>query len=154
MRYVFRNDCGQEMLCLRRSAVIGSASNALPANPRVLIVEDSYLVLISLEDMCAALGWQVVGPATRLGEALALARSAKFDAALLDVNLDGEMSWEIADVLNARQIPFAFSTGYDQSNILPDHLVGTPVLAKPYRMDDVERRLRSMMAVGSDPIMA
>ena len=133
---------------------IGSASNALPANPRVLIVEDSYLVLISLEDMCAALGWQVVGPATRLGEALALARSAKFDVALLDVNLDGEMSWEIADVLNARQIPFAFSTGYDQSNILPDHLVGTPVLAKPYRMDDVERRLRSMMAVGSDPIMA
>ena len=133
---------------------IGSISKTLPTIPRVLIVEDSYLVLTSLEAMCADLGWQVVGPATRLGEALALARSETFHAALLDVNLDGEMSWEIADVLIARQIPFAFSTGYDQSNILPDHLIGTPVLAKPYRLDDVERRLRSMMAVGSDPIMA
>ena len=133
---------------------IGSDSNAMPTNPKILIVEDSYLVLLGLEAMCDKLGWQIVGPATRLGEALALARSETFDAALLDVNLDGEMSWEIADVLIARRIPFAFSTGYDQSNILPDHLIGTPVLAKPYRIDDVERRLRSMMAVGSDPIMA
>ena len=131
-----------------------NALEALPANAKILIVEDSYLVLIGLEDMCADLGWEVVGPATRLAEALTLARSATIDAALLDVNLDGEMSWEIADVLMARQIPFAFTTGYDQSNILPDHLVGAPVLAKPYRIDDVERRLRNMMAVGSDPLMA
>ena len=135
-------------------ADIESNSNAMPTNPKILIVEDSYFVLLGLEAMCDKLGWQIVGPATRLGEALALARSETFDAALLDVNLDGEMSWEIADVLIARRIPFAFSTGYDQSNILPDHLIGTPVLAKPYRIDDVERRLRSMMTVGSDPIMA
>lgn len=132
----------------------GKALEALPANPRILIVEDSFLVLIGLEAMCDNLGWQVVGPATRLGEALVLARTETFDAALLDVNLDGEMSWEIADVLSARQIPFAFTTGYDQSNILPDHLVGAPVLAKPYSIDDVERRLRSMMAAGADPMMA
>jgi light-regulated signal transduction histidine kinase (bacteriophytochrome) len=131
-----------------------NALDALPVNPKILIVEDSYLVLIGLEAMCADLGWQVVGPATRLSEALVLARTETFDAALLDVNLDGEMSWEIADVLRARQIPFAFTTGYDQSNILPDHLVGAPVLAKPYRIDDVERRLRNMMAVGSDALMA
>ena len=122
--------------------------DALPAKPKILIVEDSFLVLIGLEAMCADLGWELVGPATRLGEALALARSATFDAALLDVNLDGEMSWEVADVLKERGIPFAFSTGYDQSNILPEHLAGTQVLAKPYRIDDVERRLRKMMAAG------
>ncbi|WP_372915663.1 HWE histidine kinase domain-containing protein [Sandarakinorhabdus sp.] len=132
----------------------GSNSRALPANPKILIVEDSYLVLTALKIMCEDLGWEVVGPATRLGEGLALARSHAFDAALLDVNLDGEMSWAIADVLRARQIPFAFSTGYDQSNILPEHLAGTLVLAKPYRIDDVERRLRTMMAEGSNPAMA
>jgi light-regulated signal transduction histidine kinase (bacteriophytochrome)/ActR/RegA family two-component response regulator len=132
----------------------GSNSRALPANPKILIVEDSYLVLTALKIMCEDLGWEVVGPATRLGEGLALARSHAFDAALLDVNLDGEMSWAIADVLRARQIPFAFSTGYDQSNILPEHLAGTLVLAKPYRIDDVERRLRTMMAEGSNPVMA
>ena len=125
-----------------------SPPEIIPARPRILIVEDSFLVLIGLEAMCADLGWEIVGPATRVDEALALAESETFDAALLDVNLDGEMSWGIADVLRARQIPFAFSTGYDQSNILPDHLVGTQILAKPYRVDDVERRLRKMMAVG------
>ena len=136
------------------SLTIEDEFNALPANPKILIVEDSFLVLIGLEAMCANLGWEIVGPATRLGEALALAQSATFDAALLDVNLDGEMSWEIADVLKQRGIPFAFSTGYDQSNILPEHLAGTQVLAKPYRIDDVERRLRKMMAAGQTLVTA
>ena len=81
-------------------------------------------------------------------KALALARSESFDAALLDVNLDGEMSWEIADVLKERGIPFAFSTGYDQSNMLPEHLAGTQVLVNLYRIDDVKRRLRKMTAAG------
>ena len=81
-----------------------------------------------------------------------MARAETFDAALLDVNLDGEMSWEIADVLTARGIPFAFSTGYDQTDMLPSHLAGSQVLAKPYRLDDVARRLRQMMAIGSQPM--
>jgi two-component system, chemotaxis family, sensor kinase Cph1 len=94
----------------------------LPANPRLLLAEDSYLVLIAIEAMCENLGWEVIGPATRLDQALVLARTADFDAALLDVNLAGEMSWEVADVLTARSIPFTFSTGYDQATILPPHL--------------------------------
>ena len=120
--------------------------NAIPASPRILIVEDSFLVLIGLEAMCTDLGWEIVGPATRVDQALALARSEAVDAALLDVNLDGEMSWEVADALKGRAIPFAFSTGYDQSNMLPERFAGTDVMAKPYRIDDVERRLRHMMA--------
>jgi light-regulated signal transduction histidine kinase (bacteriophytochrome) len=128
---------------------IESDSKALPANPKILIVEDSYFVMTEYEALCAHLGWEIVGPATRLGQALALARSEVFDAALLDVNLHGEMSWEIADVLKVRHIPFAFCTGYDQSTILPQHLAGTPVLEKPFRIADIERVLGIMMAGGS-----
>ena len=118
----------------------------IPASPRILIVEDSFLVVLALEGMCEELGWQIVGPATRLDQALALARSETFDAAMLDVNLDGEMSWPVATVLAERGIPFAFSTGYDETTILPHDLVGTPVLSKPYRSEDVEKRLRQLMA--------
>ena len=132
--------------------MIEIAPESLPATPRLLIVEDSYLLIMTLENMCEDLGWQVVGPATRLAEAMNMARTETFDAALLDVNLDGEMSWEIADVLTARGIPFAFSTGYDQTDMLPSHLAGSQVLAKPYRLDDVARRLRQMMAIGSQPM--
>ncbi len=134
-------------------ATIEIAQELIPAAPRVLIVEDSYFLITTLEEMCADFGWEVVGPATRLDEALAMARSETFDAALLDVNLDGEMSWEVADVLTARGIPFAFSTGYDQTDMLPARLVGSHVLAKPYRPDDVARLFRQMMASGV-PTMA
>jgi two-component sensor histidine kinase len=123
--------------------------DAIPAAPRLLIVEDSYLLVLTLENMCEDLGWQVVGPASRLDEAMEMARSGTFDAALLDVHLNGEMSWGVAEVLTARGIPFAFSTGYDQTDMLPDHLAGSLVVAKPYRLDDVEHRLRQMMAAGA-----
>ena len=121
----------------------------MPAVPRLLIVEDSYLLILTLENMCEDLGWQIVGPASRLDEAMEMARTRTSDAALLDVNLDGEMSWGVADVLKARGIPFAFSTGYDQTDMLPDHLAGSLVVAKPYRLDDVEHRVRQMMTAGA-----
>jgi two-component sensor histidine kinase len=119
--------------------------DAIPAAPRLFVVEDSFLLIVTLENMCEDLGWQIVGPATRLDEAMEMARTETFDAALLDVNLDGEMSWGVADVLKARGIPFAFGTGYDQTDMLPGHLAGSSVIAKPYRLDDVEHRLRQMM---------
>jgi DNA-binding response OmpR family regulator len=101
--------------------------------------------------MCEDLGWTMIGPATRLAEALSLARTEAFDAALLDVNLDGEMSWEVATILKRRGIPFAFSTGYNEVGILPDGLEDSEIFAKPYRIADVERRLRLMVAKRAAP---
>ena len=113
--------------------------------PRILVVEDSFLVLMELESMCESLGWIMVGPATRLEPGLALAGTESIDAAMLDINLDGEMSWPVALALRERGIPFVFSTGYNQTNILPPALVGTPVLSKPYRTEDAERMLRKLL---------
>ena len=92
------------------------------------------------------LGWVTVGLATRKSEALALAQSEMFDAALLDVDLDGETSWDVALVLKTRGIPFVFSTGYNVSNLLPDYLAGSAVMAKPYRDTDIEQRIREVIA--------
>ena len=113
---------------------------------RILVVEDSFLLVAMIQDMFHDLGWVAVGPATRRSEALALAGSETFDAALLDVNLDGETSWDVAAVLRERAIPFVFGTGYDVSSVLPDDLAGSAVIAKPYNSRDVERRLREVIA--------
>jgi len=96
-----------------RTAVEAISTVPPPEKLKLLIVEDSYLVILNLEAMCEDLDWTIVGPATRLAEAMSLARTETFDAALLDVNLDGEMSWDVAAILKSRGIPFAFSTGYD-----------------------------------------
>jgi chemotaxis family two-component system sensor kinase Cph1 len=113
---------------------------------RILVVEDSFLLVMAIQDMFDGLGWVAVGPATRKSEALALAQSETFDAALLDVNLDGEMSWDVAAVLRARDLPFVFGTGYDVSSVLPDDLAGSAVIAKPYEIRDIEQRLREVIA--------
>ena len=113
---------------------------------RILVVEDSFLLVLMIQAMFDELGWVAVGPATRKTEALALAQSETFDAALLDVNLDGETSWDVAAVLRARGIPFVFGTGYDVSSVLPEDLAGSAVISKPYDGRDVERRIREVIA--------
>ncbi|MFM9428714.1 CheY-like chemotaxis protein, partial [Variovorax sp. GrIS 2.14] len=80
-------------------------------------------------------------------DALDLARTGDFDAALLDVNLNGEMSWEVARVLAERGVPFVFSTGYNMKTVLPADLSGTAVVSKPFRIRDVEDKIREAIAI-------
>lgn len=97
---------------------------------RVLVVEDEVIVAMTLEDMLVDLGCSVVGPATRLEEALSLAASADFDAALLDVNLGEQRSDPVADLLRQRGIPFGYITGYGSAAVDPSR-GPQPVLTKP-----------------------
>lgn len=113
---------------------------------RILVVEDSFFVVTLLDRIFADLGWQTVGPATRLADALELARTGVFDAALLDVNLNGEMSWDVARVLAERGVPFIFSTGYDIKTVLPGHLAGNTIISKPFDIRDVEAKIRQAVA--------
>ena len=119
--------------------------------PRILVVEDSVFVIMSLEAMFEDLGWQIVGPATQLADGLQLAQTAQFDAALLDVNLDGEMSWPIAEALRKRGIPFAFGTGYDVATVLPANLAGSAIFSKPYRPPEIQRHIRAMLMSAAAP---
>ena len=84
---------------------------------RVLVVEDETMVAWLLEDMLADLGCAVVGPAARVNQALAMLDAEAIDAAVLDVNLNGQMSYPVADALAARGVPFVFSTGYNKDSL-------------------------------------
>ena len=55
-----------------------------------------------------------------------------FDAAVLDVNLSGETSFEVADEMVERGLPFVFATGYGETIALPDRFGTVPVVSKPY----------------------
>nr|WP_294546826.1 HWE histidine kinase domain-containing protein [uncultured Rhodopila sp.] len=119
------------------------------SRPRVLIVEDSYLISLLLEQVLEDQGWELVGPATRVPAALALAQTERIDAALLDINLDGEMSWPVAMALRERGIPFAFSTGYGSAADLPASLADVFVLKKPFQLAEVESRMQKMLRGGT-----
>ena len=110
---------------------------------RVLLVEDEGLVVALLEDMLADLGHEVTAVASRMAEALARAQGVDFDVAIIDVNLDGEPSYPIAEILRGRGIPFLFATGYGASGLRPD-FADTTTLAKPFLRDDLRRALAAV----------
>lgn len=109
---------------------------------RVLVVEDEAIIAMMLEEYLALLGCEVVATATRLEAAKEKARIAAIDVAVLDINLAGQNSYPVADILSARGIPFIFATGYGSINLLPK-LQNFVVLSKPFSMDQLADALRS-----------
>lgn len=105
--------------------------SALP-DRRILLVEDEMMVAGMVRRMLTELGYAVVGPATAVDEAMKMVDDGGIDAAILDINLNGEMSYPVADALNSRGIPFVFSTGYDGDDLPNGHL-GSALLKKPFR---------------------
>lgn len=105
---------------------------------RILVVEDEPLVAMLAEDMLLELGYAVVGPASNLGDALDLASRAKFDAAVLDVNLNGKRSDAVAGLLRSKGIPFVIATGYGTSG---DPCGEEPIVYKPYGAEQLAAAL-------------
>jgi hypothetical protein len=77
-----------------------------------------------------------------------LASQERIDAALLDVRLGRETSAAIADQLLARNIPFAFATGYSDTSLLPEHLREAPKLSKPYVTKELRYLLDGLIGDG------
>lgn len=98
---------------------------------RVYNVEDEALVAMMLEDMITELGHEVVGIGARLDAALAAVPSIACDLAILDINLNGQMSFPVAHLLSGRGIPFLFASGYGAAG-LDTAFQEIPVLSKPF----------------------
>ncbi|WP_274425311.1 response regulator [Chelativorans sp. YIM 93263] len=104
----------------------------------VLVVEDEGSVALLIEDMLQDLGCEIVASVARLAEALKVAATAEVDLAVLDVNLDGQPVFPVAELLRERQIPLVFSTGYGTSG-LPREFSSHPVLCKPFSMTELQQ---------------
>jgi len=97
---------------------------------RILVVEDDYFIALEL---CTALrdcGAEVVGPARDVQSGLNAIRSEHLDCAVLDINLQGRLGFQIATELRGRGVPALFATGYDATTIPPE-LADMPRLEKP-----------------------
>jgi PAS domain S-box-containing protein len=110
---------------------------------RILLVEDEALVAMMMRDSLVELGFCVVGPFDRAAEALARATDDQLDAAILDVNLGGDLIYPVAQRLADRDVPFVFVTGYDTESIDP-RFAYVPVLQKP-----IEREVLQGLFVSS-----
>jgi CheY-like chemotaxis protein len=131
--------------------VMTAATQVQPALPakRVLVVEDELMIRMLLEDMLGELGYTVAAEAGRIDEALQAARTADFDLAILDLNLDGEPVLPVADALVARGMPFVFATGYGERG-LPEAYRDRPTLKKPFQMEGLKQMLQTALEGGKN----
>jgi CheY-like chemotaxis protein len=112
---------------------------------RVLVVEDELLVLMMIEDMLADLGCKSVTVATTIEQALAAISAQVFDAAMLDMNLNGNSSHSVAEALVARGVPFVYATG-NLGRDMRDGYRDRPVLKKPFEFEELVRSLRPLLS--------
>jgi len=115
------------------------------AAPRLLVVEDEYLIRMLLEDMLADLGYDVAAAVGSIAEASEVAANGDFSAAILDVNVDGREIYPVADILAKRGVPFVFVTGYGERS-LPHPYNSRPALQKPFQVEQLKNAIAGLLA--------
>jgi CheY-like chemotaxis protein len=108
------------------------------AGMRVLIVEDSLLLSLELEQGLTDLGALVVGAAAEVDEAMRML-DLPFDVAVLDANLNGASVTPVARALQEMGRPFIFATGY-ADKAAPAGFAA-PIVRKPYNIGQIARAL-------------
>ena len=113
------------------------------AGKRILVVEDSPVVAPFTADVLEELGCKVVGPAPNMASARELIETEAFDAALMDVHIRGERVFGLCELLEERNVPFVFTSGYADWQV-PDDWKDRPRLQKPYTIDQVRQALGAL----------
>lgn len=98
---------------------------------RILIVEDEYFIADDMRLVVEGAGGIVVGPFADLNEDVFSHAGTAVDAAVLDINVKGTLSFDLADHLRRRGVPFCFATGYD-AEILPERFSQVLRIEKPF----------------------
>jgi CheY-like chemotaxis protein len=111
-------------------------ADKLLSGRRVLVIEDETLILMMIEVMLSELGCESITAAATIDKALALIEAQVFDAAMLDMNLNGARSHSVAEALVAHGVPFVYCTGNNRHKLMdvPDH---PPVLKKPFKYEQL-----------------
>ena len=110
----------------------------------ILVAEDEFLVAVVVEETLQSLGCTVLGPFSELAEATAAAAREPIDAAVLDINLGGEMVYPLAEHFHRQGIPFVFTTGYAVAD-LPERFRGFERLSKPVDATMLKRAVHQML---------
>lgn len=115
---------------------------------RILVVEDSPVVLSFAVEVLEELGCVVVGPAQNMAVARTLAEVEQCDAALVDIRIRGEKSFSICDILESRGVPFILTSGYaDWPN--PGRWNDSLQLPKPFKLEDLAAALDKLFSSSS-----
>jgi DNA-binding response OmpR family regulator len=115
-------------------------SAQLLAGLNVLLVEDEFLIAVDAEDMLKNLHAAKVSVVSTYEDAERTLQEHTFDVAVLDVNLNGKMSFPLGEILRQRGVPFVFASGYNLGSHVDGFRDGHWV-SKPYQLDQLRAGL-------------
>ncbi|AGB75358.1 MULTISPECIES: response regulator [Rhizobium] len=111
----------------------------------ILVVEDEFFIAMELESVLTRGGFEVLGPANSVHQALELLKSQRPDAAVLDVNLNGEKVTPVALLLRSWGVPFVLASASDPAELARhDVFAKVPNLGKPTDMTRLVEVVRSL----------
>lgn len=112
----------------------------------VLMVEDEYMIADALCSAFEMEDMRVLGPFPNVASAMqALDQGATADAAILDVNLNGERVFPLANRLMADNVPVIFTTGYG-GDAIPSDYAHLQRLQKPVHLHELFGCLSGLFA--------
>ena len=117
------------------------------AGVRVLVVEDTWFVADALKDLLESFGTLVVGPAATIIEAERLMGAQRPDLAVIDLNLNGKMAYDLINRLCDEGVRVVVMSGYVGLPRLTDKAV--VVLQKPIDAPDLIAGLRQAVGVAT-----
>ena len=109
------------------------------------MVEDDYFIALELCTALRSAGADIIGPTRDVDSGLVAIGREQIDCAVLDINLQGRLGFQIAEELRARGIPAIFATGYDGLTI-PAELADVPRLEKPVDLRALCRAVESAVS--------
>jgi DNA-binding response OmpR family regulator len=111
---------------------------------RVLVVEDTWYVAEALKELLESFGIQVAGPAATITHAERLVAAQRPELAVIDINLKGEMAYDLINRLCDDGVPVVVVSGYAGLPRLTDRAV--VILPKPFNAPDLIAGLRQAVS--------
>ena len=109
-------------------------------NLSILVVEDEMMVLLMIEDMLEDFGCENCASAATCDQAIKHLGERNFDAAILDINLNGERSDKVAGALVEKGVPFMFCSGNTVDD-LPPQFRSYPFIRKPFSYEGLINKI-------------
>ena len=124
------------------------AARAPLRSHQVLVVEDSWHIAGAIKTVVETVGMTVVGPAATLADAEKLMASNALDMAVVDINLQGELTYGLIEKLIASKIAVVIVSGYEVLPEIADR--ADAVLKKPIRAGVLLATLQRIAGKQSD----
>lgn len=107
----------------------------------VLLLEDEYLIAIDTEQTLTSFGVAKVNVVNTLEDAAKAGADEPIDVAILDININGRSSFEIAERLREKGTPVIFASGYGSRKRHGAVVEDAIYLNKPYTKEALRESL-------------